>query len=82
MLVHEVLIYRVCAHEPTTRTKVTSMRTGSQLAYFHSFGVSPHYAVLPMQHITFSMAAVITSRHLACCARSASRRKRSTCTRP
>ena len=60
MLVHEVVVYRVCDDAPTTRVKVATLHTGSQLPYFHSFGVAPRHAVLPLQHITFSMTKLMT----------------------
>ena len=60
MMVHEVLIYRLCEDAPTTRVKVAKYHTGSQLAYFHSFGLSPRFAILPLQHITFDMITVMT----------------------
>ena len=60
MVEREVLIYRQCPDAPERRVKVAKVKTGGQLPYFHSFGVAPHHAVLPLQPITFDMMAVMT----------------------
>lgn len=59
MLEHEALVYRVCPSAPTKRVKVASLKTGRQLPYFHSFGVTPRFAILPLMHITFDFGAVM-----------------------
>ena len=59
LLSHSVLLYRVCDDAPTTRHVVAKHTTGSQLPYFHSFGLSQSYAVLPLQHLSIDLLSVL-----------------------
>jgi beta,beta-carotene 9',10'-dioxygenase len=55
----EVLVYRMCPEKPTTRVEVAKLPTGKQMAYFHSFGATQHYVVLPLMHVSMDFDKVM-----------------------
>ena len=56
---HEVVLLRLCEGAPTTRVPIASVPTGEQFPYFHSFGLSQHYAVLPLQPLHMDMGSML-----------------------
>ncbi len=56
---HAILLYRVCADAPTTREPIAAVNTGEQFAYLHSFGLSRHHAVLPLQPLHMDMGKMM-----------------------
>lgn len=58
---HNIIAYQLCPDQPYTRTKLNNY-TNHYAPYFHSFGRSANFLVLPHQHIHLAMEKVSEGR--------------------